>query len=420
MTDSPLGLLTPHPPRRRSRWLMLLLFVSAAAIGGGFYWNSLRPQNCYRRGREALRAGDRETAMRESQRLVEIPGFSGQGHLLAGFVLMREGRADKALPELLKAAESEATAVEALTALAECYYISGLFPEATNAAASALKWDPEALDARRWLAAAYYDLGATISAADELEIVSAKAPDDARSERLLGLIGKDTENFGKAVEHYRESLRRNPDQPDRGEIQLELAESLVKLSRFDEALETLGECDRTAAVLTLKAECEQNLGRPDEALRQLQEALQLDPEYVPAYLRRGTLLLSLGHPKEAIAPLLEAIRLAPEISQPHFQLAQAYGRLGERERADRQLKLVQETQAIEREFTQLHETASENPNDADVRYRIGVLAGKLRRPELAQLWFRAALALEPGHAQARAALENAVIPAGKARIKTTP
>ena len=42
--------------------------------------------------------------------------------------------------------------------------------------------------------------------------------------------------------------------------------------------------------------------------------------------------------------------------------------------------------------------------------RIGALARRLDKPDLAQLWFRAALAIEPGHAGAGAALAD-VVPA---------
>ena len=37
----------------------------------------------------------------------------------------------------------------------------------------------------------------------------------------------------------------------------------------------------------------------------------------------------------------------------------------------------------------------------------GVLAGKLGKPELARIWFRAALAIQPNHVSANAALNEA-------------
>src|SRR5262249_48710370 len=152
-------------------------------------------------------------------------------------------------------------------------------------ARAALDRNQGALDARRWLAAALYDLGATAHAVQELEAIAAAAPGDFQPHRLLGLIAKDNEQFNEAVAHYRESLRRNPVQPDRPAVLVELGESLVKLNLYEEALQTLGECDRTAAVLTLEAACKQSLARTDEALDELHAAVAMDPAYFPARLQ---------------------------------------------------------------------------------------------------------------------------------------
>jgi tetratricopeptide (TPR) repeat protein len=65
---------------------------------------------------------------------------------------------------------------------------------------------------------------------------------------------------------------------------------------------------------------------------------------------------------------------------------------------------MQQIRALEREFSELHDVASQNPADADVRFRIGDLARKLGKRELARTWFRAALSLQPSHAAAAAAL----------------
>ena len=413
MVEEPLSPKSENPiatelkRRRRFTWLFLVTIIGLPLlIAGGFRWYSLRPENCYRRGREALLAGDRKTVIRESQRLIRLPGHEHYGRLLAGLLLVYENKLDKALPDLLEASQHEETVVQAMTAAAKCYYLVGRFTDAVGIALVVLSKDPEATDARRWLAAAYYDLGATGYAVMELKTISAKVPDDSRCERLLGLIKKDNEQFDQAIAHYRESLRRNPHTSERQMILVELAESLIKTSRFDEALEALRDCDQSALVITLKAECTWNLGQTDEALILLQEALRLDPQYATAKLKRGTLLLSLGRADDAVSDLKDAVSLMPYTSQTHFQLSQAYGRQGERDQAARELQIMQRIQVVEREFADLHETASEKPNDANIRYRIGQLATQLHKADLARLWFRAALALDPQHMQARNALAN--------------
>ena len=355
---------------------------AAAAVTGlsvliltAWWWKSSRPENCYRRGRLALATGDRRTALREARQLIGTPGFEPQGRLLSGFAWRQPA---EALQELQIAARAGETAVEALTAAAECYYVLGQYLQTIEVSRSALEQDDVALNARRWLASAFYDLGATGNAAEQLGIVSARVPDDPRPDRLMGLINKDNERFAEAVGHYRESLHRNPHQADRMAILVELATSLVKLNRYDEALDTLRECERTAAVLTLEAECKQSLDRADDALDDLREALTVDAAYLPAHLTLGKLYLLKGCLDDAVtagkggttAPARTAARRGSHLSQ-------AYGRRGERDKAAEQLRpLMQQTQTVEREFTDLHEAAAAKPTDADVRYRLRRSGGK--------------------------------------------
>ena len=413
MTTEPVSTELDNPPRGRSaaRYRShpgLVGLVIAAVLGaGGLWWHLNRPEACYRRGRQALRAGDRQTVLEEARRLLRSPGFESQGRLLRGLLFAQDGQAVEALQELEPAARNEATAVEALTVAAECCSVLGRYIEAIDTANAALARDADALDARRWLAVAYYDLGAAANAAQELKRISAKAPNDPRPERLLGLIARDNEQFIEAIEHYRESLRRNPDHADRAVVVVEMAEALARLGRFDEALKTLHDSDRTARMLTLEAECEHGLGRLEIAESRLREALELDPRYFPALLEKGTLLLARGRPVEASAVLEEAVRLEPLNRQGRFQLSQAYGRQGQRDKGAEQLKLMQEAQSLEREFSELNNLASQRPADADVRYRAGILADKFGKADLARMWYRSTIAINPHHAGALAALAEA-------------
>lgn len=399
----------PRVPSRRKGWVFAGILGGVAVLAVGQRWNSLRPENCYRRGRRALEAGNHAVVMREARRLIDTPDFEPQGRLLAGLWLARKGKPTEALEELQYAVADETTAVEARTTAAGCYYALGQHIATVETAQAALALDAEAIDARRWLASAEYDLGRTAEADVELTIISDKAPHDPRPERLRGLISKDYGEYAQAIDHYRESLRRDP-QWDRANVLEELAESLVKLGQFDEALETLRECDRTAPVLVLEAECAESQGQTEKAQERLLEALAFDPLYLPAKLKRGTLLLLKGRYDEAVDVLEDAVRQAPYSSQAHFHLSQAYSRRGETEKAEAQLQLRLETERDEQLFPELHKEAAEKPNDPEVRYRLGVLARKLGKPDLARMWFRSALAIAPRHVQARAALADTEAP----------
>ena len=82
------------------------------------------------------------------------------------------------------------------------------------------------------------------------------------------------------------------------------------------------------------------------------------------------------------------------------------GRMDRVEQADVELRRMLDIQALEREFKDLHDTAANRPDDAEVRYRTGELALQLGKPQLARVWFRAALAIDPKHVKARAAISQ--------------
>src|SRR5262245_23791559 len=102
MTMDPQGSPAEHPVespvRRRSKvrlWgtvIGLSAVLLAGATAGVFRWRSLRPENCYRRGYDALLTGDGQTVVEESRRLLATPGFEAHGHLLAGLLYSKSGQ----------------------------------------------------------------------------------------------------------------------------------------------------------------------------------------------------------------------------------------------------------------------------------------------------------------------------------------
>ena len=385
---------------------MMALIVVLGLLFAGRQWQYNQPESHYQRGREALTAGDDDIVLAEAEVLSRTAGFESHAKLLRGLLLVRKGKLADALTQLEQAG-ADATAVEASATAAKCFYQLGRYLNAIDAAHAALSRDASAIDARRWLAAAYYDLGAVSHAVVELEQISKEAKEDPRPDRLLGLIDKDSEQYVKAIEHYRESLRRDPKQPDREKILNELAEALVKQNLFDEALRVLKDCQRTVLVLTLEADCQYSLGEPAKAEDLLGEAMTLDPRYVPAKMSKGKLLLDAGRADEAARILNEAVQIDPRNRVTRLQLSQALRQLGESQKADEELQRSQEIKSLEREFTDLHETAMQKPLDADVRCRLGELADQLGKPELSKMWFRTALSIDPYHAGAQKGLIQA-------------
>lgn len=390
----------------RFRRALFIIALSGTALGSMLFWQENSPEVRYRRGRQALVEGDRDAVLRASDQLIHTAGYQAHGCLLKGLLLARAGKANYAIQNLQQATASESLAVEALTTLSHCYYQSGMFLQAIDSSLQALERDTAALEARRWLAAAYYDLGAVSQAASELERISHDDPTDPRPDRLLGLIAKDSELYPKAISHYRQSIKRDPNQPGLDELLHELAESQVNIDQFEEALSTLKGCKTSPAALTLEARCHSSLGRLDVAENQLRQAVRLDPRHVPALLAQGKLFLDDGKPAEAAEVLTRAIQFNPHDRQVHFQLSQALRALGKSTEADAELEVMLKIQQQQREFSDLHDQAASQPDNAEIRYRTGELADLLGKPDLATIWYRAALAIDPNHIRSRAALEK--------------
>ncbi len=58
-------------------------------------------------------------------------------------------------------------------------------------------------------------------------------------------------------------------------------------------------------------------GRPDDAVRQFDRVIELDPAYIPAHFQKGNTLIKMARPAEARAALELGIATARNIGDPH-------------------------------------------------------------------------------------------------------
>lgn len=359
----------------------------------------------FRKGMEAFGQGDVEGVRAAGAALRGLDVYAPHAHLLQGRVLLRGGRLTQAIAEFGYAKDHPDTRPWACALSGEVLYKAKQFRDAQRILTTAIKLDPANTDARRWLAATYYDVGAMDHALIHLQVVAGQAPADPRPYRLMGLIYKDYENYSRAVVEYRESLRRDPHQPDRAEILTELAECLVKEQKHGEALETLGRCPRSAPTLKLRAECHYAQGDTPGARNLVGEALGLEPAHLGALQLRAMIELDSNDTASAIRTLRQAVEYHPKEFRVRYQLARAYQQLGQTELAQEQVEAMQALRPLRMRFTELHEQAIEDSTDAEIRYELGVVAGELGKPELARLWLTAALGMDPDHEAARQALQ---------------
>lgn len=383
--------------RFRCRTLLVLAGVLAvtATIGGWAWWHARRPSQRFARALAAVDAKRFEQVQRELDALENTAGYTTQCHFLRGVLLLQQERFFPALDEFGHTVDDPQLRVRTLILSGEALYRVQNFQAAIGLLAQVLSTEPDSLDAHRWLAAAYYDLGLTTEALQHMVRVSELDPSDARPHRLMGLIQKDFENYAAAVKSYRESLRRNPQQPDREALLLELAECQLEMHQHQDALASLAECRPAPNRWALEAECHYGSGDLAEARRLVEQTLEAAPANLRALFLQGTIFLDEGNAEAAVKVLLQAVAAYPKDYTVRFKLGRAYRRLGDSENADAQARIADEIKRLRLQFSKLHETAAAEPNNADVRCQLAILANQLDRPDLARVWFQAALAIDP-------------------------
>jgi Flp pilus assembly protein TadD len=125
-------------------------------------------------------------------------------------------------------------------------------------------------------------------------------------------------------------------------------------------------------------------GQMDEAIRQYQEAIRLNPAYADAHYNLGVALEKKGQMDEAINQYQETIRLKPDHALAHNNLGVTLGKKGQPDEAIRQLQ----------------EAIRLKPDYADAHYNLGIVLGRKGQLDEAIRQYQEALRLKPDHAEA--------------------
>jgi len=126
------------------------------------------------------------------------------------------------------------------------------------------------------------------------------------------------------------------------------------------------------------------IGRIEEAIGHLREALRLNPEHAEAHNNLGQALQSAGSPTEAIVHFRQAVRLKPNDDRVHVNLANALNAVG---RGDEAIPEFRRAIALD-------------PDSAETHNNLGVALGSQRKIAEAIREFERALAINPDYADA--------------------
>lgn len=374
------------------RWrLWTLLAVAILVIASAVWWRYrvTRPEYRLARGEEAIGANDWEQVESVVEKL-EAAGRADEAHLLRGKTYQARHRPDLALAQFDAIRENSPLHLRAAAQAGRCLLDLGARREAFQVFTFLAERDPDHVDAHRGLAAIAYDLGQLDRAVEHLEAVARIDVNDSRPLRLIGLIYKDLSQRAKADAAYREALRRGLTPALEEEVRKEMAENLVELHRYADAIGVLDavrvEDERTVAA---RAEALRGGGHSSDAVALLERELKRFPAGT-LYRIRGQLSLDIPDFPGAVVFLERAVELLPHDYRAHFLLSQAYAGAHRADDARRETARAEELRKALDEITSLSKRAMERPWDAAVRLQLAELSERLGMPDVARTWRTAA------------------------------
>jgi tetratricopeptide (TPR) repeat protein len=383
---------------------MAAVLVAGTLLGGGYSWWRGRPERHLARAAEALSDGDPSGAVGWLDLPESSPTTRDRALILRAWLSVERG-------DLAGSARALDRVDPDGPAAADLAYWKGRTLYSARRTLPAMAWFRTALerrpafaDASRWLAAAAYDIGDRATALTALESVTRLEPDDARAWRTLGLIFKENVEWERARTAFENSLASDGDQPG---VRLDLAEVLLKLGDAVEADHQLARCAgrvpeaARAALLAESYKLRDDL--PAQRLA-VEAGLATAPEHPGLLTQLALIELGDGRPDAALLRLDRAVAADPFASQAIYQRGTVLRVLGRGDEARRDFDRAAELKKGLETMSKLNEEAANAPHDADVRYRLGRLCVDLGKPELAASWYRASLACNPAHAEARFAL----------------
>ncbi len=384
--------------RGRTRASLAIAVVIGSSMLGLWYWD--RPALRVQRALAALHSHNWELLQYAQVSLPRTAEFAAPSSLFAGVLLLEQKDFRSALRSFRRAADDPAICPLAWVYSGEALYAQNRFRQAEMNFKYALQLDPDLIEAHRWLAIAYYDIGVVDGALRHLQRVAELDPGDPRPHQVMAVIHMGNGSYAVAIEDFDESLRRDPAARDRQETLTELAQAQLMLQRYDDARRTLSACDSTSEVLGIQAEVLYGLGDKVGARQLAQRALEGEPGQRRAVTVLGKLALDERRFDDAIGTLSEGIEHAPNDYELRYSLLTVLRAAGREKDAQKELQVVEELRQMGSQFDALVQEAAANPYDANIRYRLGVLAARIKTPEIAESWFRAAVCIDAKHALA--------------------
>jgi tetratricopeptide (TPR) repeat protein len=216
---------------------------------------------------------------------------------------------------------------KAMNLLAVSYSKLGLYNNAYNVLSKQAQRNPGDLTTYLNLITACAEGGDLAKAADIAAQTKRLFPDSADAAIVLGAAETMLGHLERAYAEFSDGARLAPSRPD---ARFFLALVDYKQGKFSDAIAVLqtalkdGVADSDLHYLMAECLLKENSANVEQALNELDRALDLNTKSVAARALRGKLLLESGRPKQAIADLELARQQDPQSRAALYNLARAY------------------------------------------------------------------------------------------------
>lgn len=281
---------------------------------------------------EAASPGKTDALLYRGKALVHVEEFAGaeaalrsylQSHrgssdalYMLGFVLNRENRPSDSLAAYTQAAAISRPTSDDLKIVALDYVLLDDYADAIKWLEQAVEFDPKNTDAWYYLGRAYYAGFRLGEARKAFQKVLVLDPANARAENNLGLILETEGRPAEAIAAYRQSIAWQ--------------EQTSQISQ--QPYVNLG---------NILAE----QSRPREAIPPLEKAVALAPKDAYCHMSLGVLYRKIGEVEKARRELVRATELEPDNAIAHYQLGRLYKDLNDVDRAKSEFDRTAELQS---------------------------------------------------------------------------
>lgn len=194
------------------------------------------------------------------------------------------------------------------------------------------------------LAMAYIEINHRGWAEQSIQELAMRFPRNPLYPYWLGRIAYDKDHYSQCVSYFTHAIKLNP--------LMSIAYNNLGLCYFYSNEDEKAILAYKKAILLNAAKkhssawpylnlaiAQELLNRPQAAEINLQKSIHIDPEIPQAYFELGNIFEHQNKLQQSIAFYRHAAQLSPEYAQPHFSLARVYERLGDRAKANAEVKI---------------------------------------------------------------------------------